>query len=209
MALGFDIAMLLASHMASSVSAAGKGVSVNKSATWAVVTLILLGAAWAQEQSKPPSPRKEHEWLKQLEGEWVTESEAVMGPGQAPLKCKWSEVVRSLGGFWTIGEMKSDIKGTLVTGIMTLGYNPQTKKYIGSWVCSMDGHLWKYEGTVDATGKVLTLNTEGPSMANPDKTVKMKDVIEIKDKDHKVLTSYMQGDDGKWVPFMTMNARRK
>ena len=171
--------------------------------------LLLAGGAWAQGQPKQLPPEKEHEWLKQLEGEWVTESEAVMGPGQAPVKCKWNEVVRSLGGFWTIGEMKSDIMGTPVTGIMTLGYDPKTKKYIGSWVCSMDGHLWKYEGTVDASGKVLTLNTEGPNMAAPGKMAKMKDVIEIKSKDHKVLTSYMQGDDGKWVQFMTMNARRK
>jgi hypothetical protein len=182
---------------------------MNKSATWAVVILLLAGGAWAQGQPKLPPPQKEHEWLKQLEGEWVTESEAVMSPGQAPVKCTGSEVVRSLGGFWTIGEMKSDIMGTPVTGIMTLGYDSKTKKYIGSWVCSMDAHLWKYEGTVDASGKILTLNTEGPSMATPGKMAKMKDVIEIKSKDHRVLKSYMQGDDGKWVQFMTMNARRK
>jgi hypothetical protein len=182
---------------------------MKKSATWAVVILLLAGGAWAQGQPKQPPPQKEHEWLNQLEGEWVTESEAVMGPGQAPVKFKGSEVVRSLGGFWTIGEMKSDIMGTPVTGIMTLGYDPNTKKYIGSWVCSMDGHLWKYEGTVDASGKVLTLNTEGPNMAAPGKMAKMKDVIEIKSKDHRVLRSFMQGDDSKWVQFMTMDARRK
>ena len=73
----------------------------------------------------------------------------------------------------------------------------------------MDGHLWNYAGTLDASGKVLTLDTEGPSMADPGKMAKMKDVIEIKSKDHRVLRSYMQGDDGKWVQFMTMNARRK
>jgi hypothetical protein len=56
---------------------------------------------------------------------------------------------------------------------------------------------------------VLTLNTEGPSMAAPGKMEKMKDVIEIQSKDHRVLRSYMQGEDGKWVQFMTMNARRK
>jgi hypothetical protein len=182
---------------------------MKKSATWAVVILLLAGGALAQGQPNLPSPRKEHEWLKQLEGEWVTETEAVMGPGQTPLKSKGTEVVRSLGGFWTIGEMKSDMMGTPVTGIMTLGYDPKTKKYIGSWVCSVDGHLWKYEGTVDASGKVLTLNTEGPNMAAPGKMAKMKDVIEIKSKDHRVLRSYMQGDDGKWVQIMTMDARRK
>ena len=182
---------------------------MTRSTTWAMVAMIFAGGAWAQEQPKPPSPQKEHEWLKQLEGEWVTDSEAVMAPGQAPVKCKGHEVVRSLGGFWTVGEMKADFMGTPVTGIMTLGYDPQSKKYVGSWVCSMDGHLWKYEGTVDASGKVLTLNTEGPNMASPGKLAKMKDVIEIKSKDHRVLKSYMQGDDGKWVQFMSMNARRK
>jgi hypothetical protein len=96
-----------------------------------------------------------------------------------------------------------------MSGIMTIGYDPQTKKYVGTWVCSADGHLWKYEGTLDATGKVLTLNTEGPDMSAPGKTAKMKDVIEIKDKDHRVLTSSMQTQDGKWVQFMTMNVRRK
>jgi hypothetical protein len=182
---------------------------MKKSATWAVIILLLAGGAWAQGEPKLPTPQKEHEWLKQLEGEWVTESEAMMGPGQAPVKSKGTEVVRSLGGFWTIGEMKSDIMGMSVTGIMTLGYDPKTKKYIGSWVCSMDGHLWNYEGTVDDSGKVLTLNTEGPNMAAPGKMAKMKDVIEIKSKDHRVLRSYMQGDDGKWACFMTMNLRRK
>jgi hypothetical protein len=177
---------------------------------FAVLTLVVLvGRAVAQDVAKPPAPQKEHDWLKQLVGEWETDSEAAMGPGQPPLKCKGTETVRSLGGFWTLGELKADFMGTPVTGLMTLGYDPQTKKYVGTWVCSMGGHLWKYEETVDASGKVLTLNTEGPSMSAPGKLARMRDVIEIKDKDHKVLTSYMQSEDGKWTPFMTMNAKRK
>ncbi len=182
---------------------------MKRSAAWAMVTMVVAGGTWAWGQPQLPAPQKEHEWLKQLEGEWIVESEAVMAPGQAPIKGKGTEVVRSLGGFWTIGEIKSDFMGTPVTGFMTLGYDPQSKKYVGTWVASVDGHLWKYEGTVDASGKVLTLNTEGPNLAAPGKMAKMKDVIEIKNKDQKVLTSYMQNDDGKWVQFMTMNARRK
>jgi hypothetical protein len=179
---------------------------MKQSAIRAVVILLLAGGARAEDQ---PQAREGHEWLKQLVGEWVTESEAVMGPGQAPVKGNGSEVVRSLGGFWTVGEMKSEMMGTPVTGVQTLGYDPETKRYLGTWVCSADRHLWKYEGTIDPSGRVLTLNTEGPNMAAPGKTAKWKDVIEIKDKDHRVLRSYMQGDDGKWVQFMTMNARRR
>jgi Protein of unknown function (DUF1579) len=186
-----------------------KGESMKTSATSAVATVILAGAVWAADPPKMPAPQKEHEWLKQLVGEWVTESEAVMGPGQPPVKCQGTEVVRSLGDFFTVGEMKTDFMGTPVTGVMTLGYDPTAKKYVGTWVCSMGDHLWKYEGTVDASGKVLTLNTEGPDMTTPGKMAKMKDVIEIKDKDHRVLTSHIQTADGKWVQFMTMHARRK
>ena len=153
-----------------------------------------------------PAPQKEHAWLKQLGGEWETESEAVMGPGAPPMRSKWTESVRTLGGFWSVAEMTSDMMGTPVVGVMTIGYDAKKKKYVGTWVCSMCDLLFQYEGTVD--GNVLTLNTEGPHMVTG-KLVKMRDVIEIKDRDHKVLTSSMLGEDGKWMPFMTMTSRRK
>jgi hypothetical protein len=179
------------------------------SATLALMTLVLAGSLRAADPPVPPAPTKEHEWLKQLEGEWIVETEAVMGPGQPAIKSKGTETVRSLGGYWTVGEIKSDFMGTPFNGIMTLGYDPKAKKYIGSWVASVEGHFWKYEGTLDAAGKVLTLNTEGPDMTAPGKLAKMKDVITIKDKDHRALTSFMQGPDGKWTQFMTMDVRRK
>ena len=131
----------------------------------------------------------------------------VMGPGKPPVKSKGTESVRSLGGFWSVSEMKGECLGVKVTGLMTVGYDPQKKKYVGTWVCSMSDWLCKYEGT--AAGKVLTLECEGPSPADPAKTSKMRDVIEIKDKDTKVLKSFLQTEDGKWVPFMTMTSRRK
>jgi hypothetical protein len=186
-----------------------EGEAMKTSTMLAVMTMVLAGGVWAADTPQMPKPTKEHEWLKQLEGEWVTDFECVMAPGQPPVKCNGTETVRSLGGFFTVGEMKADMMGTPMTGIMTLGYDPKAKKYVGSWVCSMEGHFWQYEGTLDASGKVLTLNTEGPDMSAPGKMCKMKDVIEIKDKNHRVLTSHMQGPDGKWTQFMTISARRK
>jgi hypothetical protein len=175
----------------------------------ALAAAVLAGSAWSwakDDAPKMPSPRKEHEWLKQLAGEWDTESEMVMGPGKPTVKTKGTESTRLVGGFWSVSEHKGDFMGAPFTGLMTVGYDPEKKKYVGTWVCSMCDRLWKYEGTAD--GKTLTLETEGPCPGTG-KLAKMKDVIELKSNDHKVLTSSMQTEDGKWVTFMTLNARRK
>ncbi len=172
----------------------------------AVLLMTFVSRVQAEDAPKAPMPQKEHEWLKQLEGEWVTDAEAIFEPGKPPVKCKGTETVRSLGGFWSVGEMKTEVMGVTMTGVMTVGYDAQKKKYVGTWVCSMCDLMFKYEGAVQ--GKVLTLETEGPNPMTG-KIVKMRDMIEVKDKDHKVMTSAILGEDGKWASFMTMHARRK
>jgi hypothetical protein len=170
-----------------------------------VAGLVVAVSAAAQEFPKP-TITKEHEWLKQLEGEWVTESEAVMEPGKPPIKFKGTETVRSLGGLWYVAELKTDMSGANMMGQMTVGYDAEKRKYVGTWVCNMDPEMISYVGTVD--GKTISLECEGKNPTTG-KKCKMKDVIEVKDKDHKVLTSYVLGDDGKWTQFMTMTSKRK
>jgi hypothetical protein len=170
---------------------------------------IMLGfvSAFAADVPEMPKPVKEHEWLKAFVGEWETSGEASMA-GQT-FKSKGGESVKAIGGFWIQSELKCETAGMPMTGIMTLGYDAAKKKYTGTWVDSMTSHLWIYEGTVDAAGKVLTLEAMGPSMIDPKKMCKFKDVTEFKSDKHKVLTSWMQGDDGQWTKFMTMESKRK
>jgi hypothetical protein len=167
------------------------------------ITLLAAPTAVAQEPPQTPPPQKEHEWLKQFVGEWDSEAE---GGG---MKCKGTMSSRMLGGYWVISESKADLGGTQMNAIQTIGYNPQTKKYVGTWVDSVFNHLWKYDGSVDSTGKILTLEAEGPSFAAEGKTAKFRDVYEFKSKDHIVVTSGMQGEDGKWTTFMTGKFTRK
>lgn len=68
--------------------------------------------------------------------------------------------------------------------------------------------MWLYEGTLDASGKVLTLDTEGPGMSGGGRMMKYQDVIQIIDDNHRVLTSRVRGDDGQWTQFMTAHYRR-
>jgi hypothetical protein len=167
----------------------------------------------AEETSKMPEmppPVKEHEWLQKFVGEWESAVEVAMEPGKPPMKCKGTESARMLGGFWIVGEGKGKMEGVpgTMTSLMTLGYDPQKSKYVGTWVDSMNSYLWNYEGTVDATGKVLTLETQGPCPLKPG-LVRFKEVTEFKSDDHRVFTSSMQEDDGRWVTMVTASYHRK
>lgn len=81
----------------------------------------------AQEATEFSAPQKEHEWLNQCVGEWETETEAVVQPGQPPLKCTGTMSSRALGGFWIASHMTSEMMGTLMAGGLTIGYAPKTK----------------------------------------------------------------------------------
>lgn len=162
-----------------------------------------------QQPCMQAEPQKEHQWLQKLVGEWTSEAEATMGPDKPPEKFTGTESVRSLGGLWILAEGRGEMPGGgAATTLLTLGYDPQKKRFVGTFIGSMMTHLWVYDGALDADGKALTLDTEGPSMAAEGKMVKYQDVIEFKSDDHRTLTSRMLGDDGEWHTFMTANYRR-
>jgi hypothetical protein len=155
-------------------------------------------------------PQKEHQWLQQLVGEWTMEAEASMGPDKPPEKARGTESVRSLGGLWVLAEGQGEMPGGgPATTLMTLGYDPRTKRYVGTWIGSMMTYLWVYDGELDATGKVLTLSAEGPSMAGDGTMAKYRDVIEFVSDDHRELSSQVLGEDGQWQRFMTAHYRRQ
>jgi hypothetical protein len=176
--------------------------------TASLVALLAVTTVTRSQEPQMPAPQKEHDWLKQLAGEWESESE-ITTPGQPPIKSKGKESARMIGGFWLVAENTGDFMGTPFTGILTLGYDAQKKYYVGTWIDSVQGYLWTYHGEVDAAGKKLTLHTEGPSHTAPGKLANFREVIEIKSDDEKVFTSEMQTEDGAWTKLVTANYRRK
>ncbi len=165
----------------------------------------------ADEEKKwtPPEPEEQHKWLLKLVGDWTIEGECNMGEDQTASKSTGHETVRAVGEFWTIaeGEMKSP-EGSGLTR-MTLGYDPQKKHFVGSWVGSMMTNMWVYQGELDDAKKVLTLNTVGPDFENEGKELNYQDIIEIVDDDNRILRSRMQAADGAWTQIMQANYKRK
>lgn len=157
-----------------------------------------------------PEPQKEHQWLQKLIGEWTFEGEALMGPDQPPLKHVGTESVRGVGPYWVQCEGQISMpEGGPGTTVMTLGYDPQARKFVGSFIGSMMTNMWVYDGQLDAAGKVLTLAATGPSFTDPSKTTTFHDIVEVVSDNQRTLSSQYQSDDGAWHRFMTLHYRRK
>lgn len=161
-----------------------------------------------EHQPQKPEPQKEHQWLKRFVGEWTSEGEAMMGPDKPSEKFKGIERVRSIGDVWFLFEGEGEMAdGSISTNLMTLGYDPRKQRFVGTFLGSMMTNLWVYEGTLDAAGTTLTLDTDGPSMTG-DGTAHYQDIITLESDDLRTMTSQIQGDDGTWTQFMKMTVRR-
>src|SRR5262245_639652 len=86
--------------------------------------------------AQAPEPRKEHAWLEQLVGEWKFEIEAPLEPGKPPVKISGTERVRSVGGFWVVAESTTQLPDSPFTGVLTIGFDGEKKKYVGTWIDS-------------------------------------------------------------------------
>jgi hypothetical protein len=153
------------------------------------------------------SPEKQHRWLQKLVGEWLFETDASAPTSE---KASGTERVRQLGDLWVLAEGEGQMPGGVAaTTLMTLGYDPAKGRFVGTWIGSMMTHLWVYDGELDPAGRVLTLNSEGPSMTGDGSLARYQDVIEFKSDDHRVLTARAQTAGGGWQQLMMIHYRRK
>jgi uncharacterized protein YndB with AHSA1/START domain len=164
----------------------------------------------AHEKPGSSAAPRGHEWLQQLVGEWTYEAESVVDPTQGPEKTRGKESTRAIGGMWVVAETTGEVPGDEgMESLLTLGYDAEAKKFIGTFVASTMSYLWVYEGQLDDSGRVLTLVAEGPNLAFPGRTAKYRDVIEMESADHRIHRSSILIEDGTWFDFATVHYRRK
>ena len=155
------------------------------------------------------TPQQEHKWLDQLVGEWTFEHECQMPDGSESVT-RGTMTCRSLGGMWLISESCGESPGGGAwSSLMTLGFDPAQSQYVGTFVGSMMANIWPYRGVLDATGKRLPLDSEGPKF-DGNGIGRYRDTIEIIDTDNWLFFSELHTDDGKWVRFLSgKNSRSK
>jgi len=162
-----------------------------------------------QESLTRAQPREQHRWLRRLEGDWVYETGMPVEPGRPAETLTGRETVRFVGDLWFVAEGEGEMPGGgTARHLMTLGYDPQGERFVGTWAGSMMHHLWVYEGQLDDSGRVLTLESTGPDFEKPGAYRQYRDIIQIEDDDHRLLIGRVLGDDGEWHEMMRARYRR-
>lgn len=133
----------------------------------AIVAMVAAIGAGAQEERKDQDksttermptfqPGKEHQLLKQFDGDWEFKAKCQM-PGMEPMEGQGTESSRlTLGGFWLETEDKGMMKNKDWNGKGFMGWDPARKKYMGVWVDSNAPFMAHFEGDADSSGKVFT-----------------------------------------------------
>ena len=119
-----------------------------------VIVSLVAGLASAQEA---PEISEHHKILHKDLGTWKGTMKIFM-PGQPePMEMPITEKSTKFGdGLWIMTEFD----GGPFQGRGTMGYNPMTKKYVGSWLDNMSPVLMMMTGDYDEKTKTLTTYSE-------------------------------------------------
>lgn len=174
-----------------------------------VAVLAMVGAGAPAGEAPGDQAPETVAFLERMVGRWSVTAEATLGPGLEPVRTESRVEARLLGGRWLVAESTGTAPGgQQVTSILTLGHDPLGKGVVGTWISSMQAHLWSYTGVLDASGTALTLDTEGPIHGDPTTTARYREIIEIEDADHFRIRSMILGPDKEWFEFSRAEYRR-
>lgn len=170
---------------------------------FSLLAVSVTNLAFAQEPPPAALVTPKHELLKQFVGDWKSTNECDFGLETGPVQTTGTMQSRMLGELWMTSDVLIKLPGVDADAQLTLGYDAEKKKYVGTWVDSVMNHLWQYEGNVDETGKRFTLNATGPAMDGSGTPTEYRDIYEfVADRKFKT-TSQVRSSGGDWVTIMS------
>ncbi len=177
-----------------------------------VLALVVLSLATTSLHAQGPMPQvtAEHAGLAHEIGVWDADTKMWMAPGAEPMASKAVETNKMLGKMWMVSEFRGEVMGMTFVGHGQFGYDPQKKKYVGTWIDTFSPHLSVMEGTMDEATKTLTMMSKGfDPMLGKEVTSKM--VSTMIDKDHKKFQIFMpvEGKEGEWWKKMEIEYTRR
>ena len=149
----------------------------------------------------------EHQKLAQCVGTWDARLEGLGMDGKPQVSAGVSVQKLGPGGFWLLDDFTAEMMGMQFTGHGALGFDPEKKVYVQSWIDSTTPMLMVFTGTFDKDGKVLTMSGMGPGMDG--KPVKMRNVTTFASADSMTFEMFAPGPDGKEMKMLTITYTRR
>ena len=152
----------------------------------------------------PPSPQ--HQWLKQLVGQWSVTGSCTLPDGSCST-AESHETVHMVGEYFIRAQLRGKVPGCddEIETYMTIGYDADKDVFPACWFCSAMPRLFTYEGTLSEDKTTLTLECEAPDMEDMSINRNYRDVITIKSATERTFHTMIQKDDGSWEKFMESN----
>ncbi len=168
---------------------------------------LVICAAQSLVAQEGPTASKEHKIVMKDVGDWSFKGKMMLEEGFQEFKGE--EKVVAIGKFWTVSHYSSDIFGGL-KGSATIGFDPRSKKFVGTWVDSFQPAVTHMKGTYDKSTDTMTYATTGIGMDG--KPMPGKIVIHYKDENTHTFTMFHKdptGQTDKMVKTMEMLYTRK
>jgi hypothetical protein len=170
-------------------------------------------ASLARGQDEPAAakPTAEHERLAKDVGTWDATIKSWMGgPSSEPMVSKGVEVGKLMpGGLWLLTEFEGKFGDQVFHGCGQAGYDPQKKKYVGTWVDSMSTAIMIMEGDFDPDTHTVTMYSKGTGPSGKPYEAKMTSKYE--GDDTRVFTMSMKSEDtkGEYAKLMEITYKRR
>jgi hypothetical protein len=173
----------------------------------AFATMCFHSRAAEEEQPQVPQPTKEHKALQFDVGTWDATMRIWEKPGADPIESKAVERNVMVGSFWLLTRFDGSIGPMKFSGAGTFGFDPTEKKFVGTWVDSMNPYMLTMKGEYDESTKTLTMLGEN---REPDgKMHKSKEISRRIDENTRHFELHMQGDDGNFFKMMEIDYKRR
>ena len=155
----------------------------------------------------PPQPTAEHRKLMEHCGVWNVACTFYMDPSQPPMQVSACEKVEMFGPFWTSSVFEAEMFGAPFKGHCTVGYDPQSGRYVSTWIDTMSPTFFHFTGGFDASGKVLEMKGRAyDCMLKQETDYRTRE--EHVSPDERVFEMFMKLPDGKEVKMFTHRYKR-
>ena len=154
------------------------------------------------EQMEFPKPTAEHVALKSYAGVWKVHSTFYMDPdpAAAPMEVEAKETIEMFGDFWTSSVYESDFMGMPFRGHATLGYDPERKEYVSTWIDTMSPTFFNFRGSFE--GDTLVMKGRAYDCMSKMET-NYRTTEQHKGPDERVFEMFMELPDGTEFRMMT------